>query len=268
MNRRWPVKSAIAMCCTQRLSQKATSPTSQRHRHVSSVRVLCVGQEVEQHLRLVRREAVETDRVLRVHEQGLATRLGVDPHDGMALHPLGVVARVHDHARERVVDALHLRRVRVDRAVDADEPVEHRLHALRQARVRRVLVGPHRVAAVGRYLERVQDRRERRLGQEREVGVPQAAERVVLALLGLAHHRDHLGVPGDRLDERHRAVRAEPARGTRPARRASAAGRGRRRPGGRGRRGGSPRSRRRPRRRARGRRRRSPRRTRRRRARP
>ena len=53
--------------------------------------------------------------------------------------------------------------------------------------------------------------RERRLGQEREVGVPEAAERVALALLGLAHDRDHLGVIGDRLDERHRAVRTEPA---------------------------------------------------------
>ena len=68
-----------------------------------------------------------------------------------------------------------------------------------------------RVAAVGRHLERVQDRRERRLGQEREVGVPQAAERVALSLRRLAHHGDDLGVVGGRLDEGHRAERAEAA---------------------------------------------------------
>ena len=47
--------------------------------------------------------------------------------------------------------------------------------------------------------------------EEREVGVPEAAEREALLLARVAHHCDHLGMVGDGLHERHRAVRAEPA---------------------------------------------------------
>ena len=39
--------------------------------------------------------------------------------------------------------------------------------------------------------------------------MPEAAERVALSLRRFAHDRDHLGVVGGRLDERHRAERAE-----------------------------------------------------------
>jgi hypothetical protein len=67
--------------------------------------------------------------------------------------------------------------------VDAHEPAQHLLQPRRQGVVRERLVRPERVAADGRDLEGVQDRRERRLGQEREVGVPDAAEREGLVSL-------------------------------------------------------------------------------------
>jgi len=55
----------------------------------------------------------------------------------------------------------------------------------------------------------MQDRRERRLSEEREVGVPQTSEGVALRLRRLTHDRDDLWVIGDGLDERHRAERPE-----------------------------------------------------------
>lgn len=57
----------------------------------------------------------------------------------------------------------------------------------------------------------MEDRPERGLREEREVGVPETPEGELLALLGFAHHGDHLGVTGHRLDEWHRAERPEPA---------------------------------------------------------
>ena len=45
MYRRCPLESAITMCCTDRLSHMATSPTSQCHRHVNCVSVAWAGEE-------------------------------------------------------------------------------------------------------------------------------------------------------------------------------------------------------------------------------
>jgi hypothetical protein len=57
----------------------------------------------------------------------------------------------------------------------------------------------------------MQDRAHGRLGEEREVGVPDPAEREALTFRRFPHDRDHLGVLGDRLDEGHRARRTEAA---------------------------------------------------------
>ncbi len=170
-----------------------------------------VEEEVEQQAVLGGPPLVQPDGVLAVHVEGVAPGLGISPHDGMPLHPVRVLARVHGHAREQVVHLLHLGRVRVACAVDPGESAQGRLQTARQRLEREVLVGEERVASVRGNLEGVQDRAHRGLGQEREVGVPDAAEGEALRLAGLPDHGDDLGVVGDRLDERDRAVGPEPA---------------------------------------------------------
>ena len=147
MKRRWPVKSAIAMCCTHRLSHIARSPTSQRQRHVNAGWTEWSNRKSRIGCDSARDEPDEPDRVLRVREQRRPARLGVQPDDRVVLGALGVVARVDGHPGERVVQRLHLGRVRVDRAVHAAQAGEHLAHALRQRFVRQLLVGPDGVAA-------------------------------------------------------------------------------------------------------------------------
>ena len=130
--RRWPETSPITMCWTQRLSQNATSPTAQRQRQVNESWVAWCEEEVEQ--RLPRGPPlVEPDVYCWFSVQRLAPGLGVAAHDRMRLHAVRVLAGVHGHAREQVVDRLHLRRVRVAGAVHAGEAAQGRLQAAARA---------------------------------------------------------------------------------------------------------------------------------------
>src|SRR4051812_11054898 len=116
-----------------------------------------VEEDVEQDAVLGGPPLVQPDGVLPVHVQRVATGLWVATHHRVQLHAVGVVARVHGHAREHVVDLLHLRRVRVARAVDTDETAQRLLQPARERLEREVLAREQGVAAVGRDLERVQD---------------------------------------------------------------------------------------------------------------
>src|SRR5260370_1378611 len=61
-------------------------------------------------------------------------------------------------------------------AMEAGEGVEQPLVAGVKPSVGPVHVGPQRVAAIGRDIERVEHRAERRLFEEAEIGMPGAAE--------------------------------------------------------------------------------------------
>ena len=95
------------------------------------------------------------------------------------------------------------------RRVNGRHPVEHALHSGRQPVVGHVLVGEHRIAAIGRGFQAVKDRAERRLLQVGHVRMPATAEVLGVALV-LGDH-DDLRVAVHRLDEVVHVQRAKPA---------------------------------------------------------
>ena len=88
------------------------------------------------------------------------------------------------------------------------EAVDEVLHLRRQLLVGGGEVGPLRVAAVRRHDEAPQDRRHRRLGHERDVGVPAALDRRAAGLVAapgtarLVVEQQDLGVVGERRQQR------------------------------------------------------------------
>ena len=99
--------------------------------------------------------------------------------DGLELHG----ARARDRRlAERDAGAVH--RVEV---------VEHRAQAVGQRLVGGVLAGEQRVATDRRHLDSVQHGAHRRGVEERQIGVPGAAERAP-GIVGLAHHGHDLGM--------------------------------------------------------------------------
>ncbi len=105
---------------------------------------------------------------------------------------LGVAARDLDGLGSRDADAA-LPAIGLA-GVDRLEVLQHATHALGEGFVGDVHVGPERIAAVGRRLERVEQRSRGRLRKEAEIGMPGIAEGADLPLLGLFQDGDDVWV--------------------------------------------------------------------------
>lgn len=159
-------------------------------------------QQVEDAAALGVRDARDVRGEPRVDEQALATGLRVDAHDGVLdrgqLGDLLAVPHVADPPTPAQVGSTPL----AVAVVHGGQPVGLVAHRCGERLVGQLAVHPARVTAVRRELYRAQDRAQRRLLHEGDVGVPDVGEgelRVVAVDVVDLRERGRLVARGDRV---------------------------------------------------------------------